>query len=165
MNVMAESREYRDPTPRTFEDFRHGDVIVTRGRTIESADFIAFAGLTGDYYPLHVDAHFASSTRFGQRVAHGPLTFSIAVGLVGMTDYYGDAIVALLEIQRLRALKPVLAGDTVSVRAEVIGHEAADNPRYGTLTVRYSVRNQREEEVMEFTQVMLARRQEAGHDG
>ena len=75
-----------------------------------------------------------------------------------MSGYYGDAIVALLEITRLRALAPVLAGDTVAVRAEVTGHEVGDNPKYGTLTVEYSVRNQREEEVMRFTQVMLARR-------
>jgi len=75
-----------------------------------------------------------------------------------MTGYYGDAIVALLEVERIRALKPVLAGDTLWVRSEVIGHEAGENPKYGTLTVEYSVRNQREEEVMHFTQTMLARR-------
>ncbi len=155
---MTDPRTFRDPTPRTFEDLRLGDIILTRGRTVETADFIAFAGLTGDYYPLHMDAEVAGATRFGERIGHGPLTFSIAVGLVGMTGYYGDAIVALLEITSLRALAPVLAGDTLSVRAEVVGHEAGDNPKYGTLSVDYSVRNQRDDEVMRFTQVMLARR-------
>ena len=115
---------------------------------------------------MHTDETHAAGTRFGARLAHGPLTFSIAVGLVGMTGYYGDGIVALLEITRLRALAPVLAGDTVHVRAEVTGHEAGENPKYGTITVEYSVRNQREEEVMRFTQVMLARRaQETGDRG
>jgi 3-hydroxybutyryl-CoA dehydratase len=155
---MTDARTYRDPTPKTFEDFQLGDVILTRGRTVETSDFIAFAGLTGDYYPLHMDAEVAGTTRFGARIAHGPLTFSIAVGLVGMTGYYGDAIVALLEIKSLRATAPVLAGDTLSVHAEVVGHEPGDNPKYGTLSVDYSVRNQRGDEVMRFTQVMLARR-------
>jgi acyl dehydratase len=156
---MSDDRVFRDPQPRAFEDFAVGDVILTRGRTVEHADFIAFAGLTGDHYPLHTDEHVAAQSRFGGRIAHGPLTFSIAVGLVGMTGYYGDGIVALLEISTLRALAPVLAGDTLSVRAEVVGHDAGDNPKYGKLSVAYSVRNQREEEVMQFTQIMLARRQ------
>lgn len=161
---MTDPRIFRDPEPRTFEDFQLGDVILSRGRTVEVADFITFAGLTGDHYPLHIDEHFAGETRFGARIAHGPLTFSIAVGLMGMTGYYGDGIVALLEITRLRALAPVLAGDTLSVRCEVVGCDAGDNPKYGTLTVLYSVRNQRDEEVMQFTQVMLARRQQLKED-
>ena len=157
-------REFTDPIARTFEDFALGDVIVTRGRTVETSDLITFAGLTGDHYPLHTDETYASATRFGTRLAHGPLTFSIAVGLVGMSGYYGDGIVALLEVTRLRALAPVRAGDTLSVRAEVTGHEAGENPKYGTLTVEYAVRNQREEEVMRFTQVMLARRSPGADD-
>jgi 3-hydroxybutyryl-CoA dehydratase len=155
---MTEPRTFKDPAPRTFEDFQLGDIVLTRGRTVETSDFIAFAGLTGDHYPLHIDAEVAGASRFGARIGHGPLTFSIAVGLVGMTGYYGDAIVALLEINSLRAIAPVLAGDTLSVRAEVIGHETGENPKYGTLSVDYSVRNQRGDEVMRFTQTMLARR-------
>lgn len=158
---------FRDPPERALEDFAVGDVILTRGRTIEASDLIAFAGLTGDHYPLHIDEEYAKATRFGSRIAHGPLTYAIAVGLVGMTGYYGDGIVALLEIQTLRALKPVQPGDTLSVRAEVEVCEPGDGPRYGTLHVRYSVRNQREEEVMTFLQIMLARRRtpSEGDDG
>ena len=158
------ARTYRDPQPRTFEDFALGDVILTRGRTLDTSDFTAFAGLTGDHYPLHIDEEYASATRFGTRIGHGPLSFTIAVGLVGMTGYYGDGIVALLEVQSLRALKPVMAGDTISVRAEVVGCDAGDNPKYGTLSVAYSVRNQRDEEIMQFTQVMLAKRATAAQE-
>jgi 3-hydroxybutyryl-CoA dehydratase len=152
------TRRFTDPPERFFEDFELGDVIVTRGRTVDASDLIAFAGLTGDYYPLHVDAEFAARTRFGARIAHGPLTQSIAVGLVGMTGYYGDGIVALIEVRSLRALLPVFAGDTLHVRAEVTAHEEGESPRFGQLEVTYSVRNQKEEEVMVFEQVMLARR-------
>jgi 3-hydroxybutyryl-CoA dehydratase len=159
-------RVHRDPAAKTFDDFAVGDVCITRGRTVDIGDITNFAGLTGDYYPLHIDAEFGNSTRFGSRIAHGPLTFAIAVGLVGMSGFYGDAIVALLEINGLRALKPVLPGDTLTVHATVTACEVDEaRPRNGTLSVEYSVRNQREEEVMKFLQTMLARREDVARNG
>ncbi|MDD2741637.1 MAG: MaoC/PaaZ C-terminal domain-containing protein [Rhodocyclaceae bacterium] len=154
-------RIFRDPSAKSFDDFLLGDVVVTRGRTVDIGDLTVFAGLTGDHYPLHIDEEFGKGTRFGTRIAHGPLTFAIAVGLVGMSGFYGDAIVALLEITNLRALKPVIPGDTLKVHAEVVELDAVSHPKYGTLRVRYSVRNQREEEVMSFLQSMLAKRRPA----
>jgi 3-hydroxybutyryl-CoA dehydratase len=151
-------RQWSDPQEKFYEDFAVGEALVTRGRTIDLADLTAFAGLTGDHYPLHTDEEFASKSRFGTRIAHGPLTFAIAVGLVGMSGFYGNAIVALLEVLSLRALKPVTPGDTVHVRAEVLELREGSNRKYGELHVGYSVRNQRDEEVMAFRQVMLARR-------
>lgn len=152
------SRQFSDPQGKTFDDFAVGDTMVTRGRTIDIGDITNFAGLTGDYYPLHIDEEHGKATRFGTRIAHGPFTFAIAVGLVGLSGFYGDAITALIEVQGLRALKPVIAGDTLKVHAEVVELTPGDNPKYGQIGVRYSVRNQREDEVMQFTQVMLARR-------
>lgn len=156
---VTEPRTFTDPASRVFEDFALGDRIVTRGRTVDIGDVTTFAGLTGDHYPLHTDAVYVQATPFGERIAHGPLTFSLAVGLVGMTGYYGDAIVALVEVERLRALKPVRAGDTLRVHAEVVETSVDESrPRYGLLRVRYRVMNQQDEEVMEFIQSMLARR-------
>ena len=151
-------RVFSDPQQKWFEDFERGDVMMTRGRTIDISAIGNFAELTGDFYPLHIDEEFAKGTRFGTRVAHGPFTFTIAVGLVGSSGFYGDAITALLEIRSLRATKPVIAGDTLKVHAEVIDLTPGDNPKYGTIGVNYSVRNQRDEEVMVFQQYMLARR-------
>lgn len=155
----ALSRTFVDPEPKWFEDFALGDTMTTRGRTVDIGDITNFAGLTGDHYQLHTDAAFMASNRFGQRVAHGPLTFSIAVGLVGLSGFYGDAITALIEITSLRATKPVFAGDTLHVVASVAVHDAS-GPRYGTLGVTYSVRNQSDEEVMTFLQTMLAKRRQ-----
>ena len=151
-------RVWNDPQEKTFEDFEVGEVVLTRGRTVDMGDLTAFAGLTGDHYPLHMDEEYAKGTRFGTRIAHGPLIFAFAVGLVGMSGFYGNAIVALVEVKSLRALKPVVPGDSVKVRAEVAELSTGNNPKYGTVQVNYSVRNQREEEVMSFVQVMLARR-------
>ncbi len=155
-------REFADPPRRSFEDFQLGDVVVTRGRTVDIGDITQFAGLTGDYYPLHIDEELGKAGRFGGRIAHGPLTFSIAVGLVGLTNFYGDAIVALLGIDGMRALAPVRAGDTLRVRAEATTVEAGENPKYGTLGMTYTVLNQRDETVMTFVQTMLARRRPEG---
>lgn len=151
-------RTWSDPQDKFFEDFELGERLVTRGRTLDVGDLTLFAGLTGDHYPLHTDEQYARSTRFGTRIAHGPLTFAIAVGLVGMSGFYGNAIVALIEVEGLKALKPVTPGDTVRVRAEVAALRPGDNPKYGFLQVNYSVRNQHDEEVMVFKQSMMARR-------
>jgi acyl dehydratase len=143
---------------RRFEDFPVGTVCITGGRTVDISDISMFAGLTGDHYPLHTDEQYASATQFGGRIAHGPLTFSIAVGLVALSGFYGDAIVALREVAAIRALKPVRPGDTVHVRAEVVAAEPARKPEQGTLSVDYQVINQRDETVMTVRMVMLAKR-------
>jgi acyl dehydratase len=151
-------RMWNDPLERTYEDFALGDTVITRGRTVDIGDISMFSGLTGDHYPLHTDEEYGKSTRFGTRIAHGPLTFALAVGLVAMSGFYGNAITELVEVKSLRALKPVIPGDTLKVHAEVVELSAGHNPKYGTLHVNYSVRNQREDEVMAFLQIMLARR-------
>lgn len=153
MNALQEKR---------FEDFAKGETVVSPGRTIDVADINLFAGLTGDFYPLHVDEVAASATRFGGRIAHGPLTFVMAVGLVGLSGFLGDAIVALLEVRSIKALKPVRPGDTVRVHVNVVGCEPGSKPQYGTLELDYSVRNQEDVEVMTCTMVMLARRRDQG---
>lgn len=146
------------PPPRALEDFTVGEVMETLGRTIEAADLVAFAGLTGDHYPLHTDEEYAKQTRFGGRIAHGPLTFSLAVGQVALSGWYGDAIVALLEGGPLRATGPVRPGDTIRVLCTVTAVEPHKRPDCGVLHVHYDVRNQVDESVMTFPWVMLARR-------
>ncbi|HKS98651.1 MAG TPA: MaoC/PaaZ C-terminal domain-containing protein [Rugosimonospora sp.] len=152
----------------TFEDFAVGDEVRTPGRTVDTGDITAFAGLTGDHYPLHTDEEYCRGTRFGGRIAHGPLTFGLAVGLVARSGFLGDAIVAFVECQGLRALAPVRPGDTIRVRAVVAGAEPGSRPRYGTLRIDYTVSNQKDEEVMRFRMVLLAHRAapvEADGDG
>ncbi len=150
-------RMFTDPQEKWFEDFELGDCMITRGRTVDIGDITNFAGLTGDHYQLHTDAAFMEKGRFGQRIAHGPLTFSLAVGLVGGSGFYGDAIAALVEITGLKATKPVFSGDTVNVIAEVTALDAS-GAKYGTIAVSYTVKNQNGEDVMTFLQTMLAKR-------
>jgi len=158
---MAEDASPAWPVERALEDFKPGDFVISPGRTIEAADISAFAGLTGDFYPLHVDEEFAKSRQFNGRIAHGPLTFGIATGLVFLSGYYGMAIKAMLECRQLRALKAVYPGDTIRVKATIAEIGEWKSPKLGTLTVDYSVFNQREEEVMTYTIVMLASKRNA----
>lgn len=143
----------------TFDDFTVGDSVVTAGRTVDVGDLTVFAGLTGDHYPLHTDEEFGRSTPFGGRIAHGPLTYALAVGLVGLSGFLGDAIVAFLECQSLRALAPVRPGDTIRVRAEVVQATPGRRPHQGVLHFDYTVLNQKDEEVMRCRMVLLARRE------
>lgn len=147
-----------------FEDFAVGDTAVSPGRTVDVGDITAFAGLTGDHYPLHVDEEYGRGTRFGGRIAHGPLTFALAVGQAALSGFLGDAITAFLECQGMRALAPVRPGDTIRVRVEVADAEAT-KPKYGVLHLDYTVLNQKDEEVMRFRMVLLARREQGDQDG
>src|SRR5207302_9485604 len=98
MTASATQTGHSSAAGKVFEDFAVGETIVSPGRTIEAADITALAALTGDFYPLHVDEQWERDTRFGGRIAHGPPTFSIAVGLVGLSGFYGNAVEALLGV-------------------------------------------------------------------
>lgn len=142
-----------------FEDFAVGDSVLTAGRTVDVSDITAFAGLTGDHYPLHTDDEYCRAhTSFGGRIAHGPLTYSLAMGLVGLSGFLGDAVVAMRELRELRALAPVRPGDTVRVRAEVSELAPARRPQHGQVTLDYTVLNQKDEEVMRFRMTVVAHR-------
>src|SRR5260370_15792300 len=64
-----------------FEEFTEGMTIQTRGRTITEADIVNFAGVSGDYNPMHTDAEYSKDHEYKARVAHGALVFSVATGL------------------------------------------------------------------------------------
>jgi 3-hydroxybutyryl-CoA dehydratase len=153
-------RVFRDPAHRCFEDFEDGAVVRTRRRTIDASDLTRFAALVGNYYPLHIDAELARASRFGARLAHGSLVMSMAIGLFEMTGYFGDAVVAMLEMNHVRALHPVHPGDTLQVEVRVSPEttEQTGTSRHGVLVLGYTVLNERSIEVMTFEQRVLVRR-------
>lgn len=126
--------------PYSFDDFRVGMRIESQGLTVTEAHIIQFAGLTGDFNPIHVDEEFARGTVFGGRVAHGLLTLSLAVGL--FAPLVAGTTIALLEASA-RFLKPVRAGDTIHVTSEVIDKRQSDKYDGGVVAFRHEVRNQR----------------------
>lgn len=142
-----------------WEDFPVGKTVTTAGVTVTESHLVQFSGLTGDWYPVHTDAEWAAQTPFGQRIAHGPLTFSLAVGCMFQSQFYGDAIVAWLGADQIRATAPVFIGDTVHVVATVTSSRAS-KPSRGIVSLEYKVRNQRGEDVMFLALNMLMRSRE-----
>lgn len=99
-----------------FEELSLGQTATIR-KTISESDILAYAGLTGDFNPLHVDAEYAARTRFGTRIAHGMLTAGLVSHVLGMR-LPGTGAIYLG--QSLRFTAPVRAGDTIEARAEVV---------------------------------------------
>ena len=95
-----------------WEDFSIGDEVDTQAITITEAHLVNWAGLTMDYYPLHMDEEYAKTTIFRGRIAHGPLIFSMAIGLVYLSGIYGDSIVAWLGVENMKLPAPVRIGDS-----------------------------------------------------
>ncbi|MEV6140055.1 MaoC/PaaZ C-terminal domain-containing protein [Nocardia sp. NPDC051990] len=143
-----------------WEDLDRGDVIRGTGMTITDAHLIQWAGLTGDIVPLHLDKEYASTTRFGERIVHGPLTLALTLGLATQSGYFNN-VVAWLGLDELRAQRPVLVGDTVHPEAELIETRPTKNPDQGIWTFAYTMFNQRSESVMAFRSSLLIRRRPA----
>ena len=121
----------------TLGELRVGDSAQAT-KTISAADILAFAELSGDFNPIHVDASFAAACGFERPVAHGALAIGVAAGILG-TMLPGLGTVALCVGVEFRA--PVLAWDAVTARAEVV---EVDGGR-GEATIDLTWTNQRGE--------------------
>lgn len=121
-----------------LEALEEGQAFVTRGRTVTEADVVAFAGLTGDFHPQHADAVWAASSAFGQRIAHGMLVLSFAVGLVPL---HPERVIALRRITDVVFKRPVLFGDTIHVEGKVRAITRVTDDA-GLVTCALSVLNQ-----------------------
>ena len=138
-----------------FDDFTLGERFQSPGRTLGDAHFLLFAGLTGDNHPIHYDEDYARRTQFGARVAHGLLVMAMsALGASAYAQRLEASMIAFVE-QGCRFRKPVLLGDTVHAEFEVAGLERKGDR--GVLRLRVSLRNQRNEEVLEGHHVYLLR--------
>lgn len=122
---------------RFFEDYSVGERYESLARTIDQADINLFAGLTLDLHPAHVDAVFAER-RYGGRLAHGMLTFSLVTGLT--VEYNFRAI--SYGYDRVRFPAAVRAGDTISAVSEVTELREHRDPMYGLVVKRYTASRQ-----------------------
>ena len=129
-----------------FEDYIPDEKRVTTGRTITETDFVVHAGHTGDFFPHHMDAEFCKTQPFGQRIAHGTMTFAIGVGLTA-TQINPRAFTYGYE--RLRFPTPVHIGDTIHT-VVTIGTTKPDPRRagFGQVTEITETKNQDDKTVM-----------------
>ncbi len=141
---------------RYFEEFEIGESIETPARTITEADVVTFAGLSGDYNPLHTDAEFAKETMFGERVAHGLLGLSIVSGLAWRTGFMEGTADALISVET-KFRNPVKFGDTIRARFEVKQKKAMKRMGGGFVTFSIVVLNQRDETIQKGDWTVLIR--------
>jgi acyl dehydratase len=143
---------------RYFDEFAVGEVLVTGRRTIDGGDVSRFAGLTGDFNPLHIDAEFAKTTPFGERVAHGILTLAVSNGQQNLGGWFEGTTLALLGLDRLKFMTPVKFGDTVRTEMTVTEVRPSSKADRGVIVVDVAVKNQRDETVCSYQETVLMRR-------
>ncbi len=124
---------------KNYEDIKIGDKSVF-SKTITEADIFAFAGITGDFNPLHVDEKFAKKSMFKGRIAHGMLSAGLICNT--LTDMIGLGGVHISQSVRFKA--PVKIGDTVQVESEVTDLKLTKN----RLIIKSTLTNQDEVVVM-----------------
>ena len=141
-----------------WEEWDVGAEFVSSARTITESDIVNFAGISGDYNPLHIDEEFCKNTQFGTRIAHGPLIYSIAAGLLFQLHLYDDTLIAFLGFDSLKFTKPVKIGDTVHARVEVLEKRETSKTDRGVMKRLLQVLNQKNEIVQEGVQAFLLKR-------
>ncbi|MDF1748311.1 MAG: MaoC/PaaZ C-terminal domain-containing protein [Alphaproteobacteria bacterium] len=118
-----------------------GQSVETPGRTIGECDIHAFAGLVGDFTPIHMDDVFAQSTPYGARIAHGPLTMSTMIGMATQTGFFGDRVIGLLNLN-WDFSKPVKIGDTIRSKLTIEDIRATSKPGRAITRFLFDVINQ-----------------------
>jgi acyl dehydratase len=143
---------------RFFEDWKIGEEFETGSRTISETDIVIYAGLSGDFNPLHVNEEFAKKSVFGTRVAHGFLIHSISIGLINQMGYFDGTVMAQLGHKNISFLKGVIPGDTVKVKCKVIELRETSNRERGIITFEATIVNQRNEEVAKSERVLMIKK-------
>ncbi len=150
--------------PQLFlEDLEVGSAFETPRRTITEADVVAFAGLSGDYNPLHTDDEFAKSGPFGRRIGHGVLTLAVLTGLWDRLGLLAGSVEAFYGIDRLRFTRPVFFGDTIHATVKVVGKK--EREKNGLVAFSNEVVNQRGETVLVCDTQVVVRKKRAGASG
>jgi len=143
-----------------WEDLELNERVFGPGITITDGHLVQWAGLTGDWVSLHLDAEYAATLPFRERIAHGPLTMSLSLGLLTQTGIFGN-VSAWLGVDQVRAIRPVLIGDTIRPQAELVLSRETKRPDLGIWTFQYQTSNQHDEVVMTFSGSFMVSRRHA----
>jgi len=137
-----------------FQDFQIGDSFRSPGRTVTEADTVLFAGLSGDFNPLHMDEDFASRSPYGRRMAHGALVQSFMTGLIARLGLFEGTTVALRRLDS-KFKKPAFFGDTLWATITVSRKKELRGQNQGLVFFSTSMTNQEEKTVAEGTWTVL----------
>ncbi|MCA9882047.1 MAG: MaoC family dehydratase N-terminal domain-containing protein [Anaerolineae bacterium] len=148
------SGELEAPRGLYFEEFEVGAKMRTRGRTITEADLVQFAALTGDFNPMHTDAEYCKTSFMGQRVAHGMLTLSYAVGQAYQLGILERTVLGFRSLE-MKFSVPVYIGDTIHVEIEVADKKEARRLGGGTVDLTIRIVNQEGKVIQRGTLTLL----------
>ncbi|MEA2245787.1 MAG: hypothetical protein QOH46_316 [Solirubrobacteraceae bacterium] len=144
-----------------FEDVEVGMRFESPARTITEADVVNFAGVSGDFNPLHTDEAFAATTPYGRRIAHGMLALSVVTGLRQRMGVFDGTLLGFLEIRSWKFRRPVFPGDTIRAVTSVAELRETSKPDRGVMIQGIEVLNQEDEVVQDGEFVTLLRRRAA----
>jgi acyl dehydratase len=132
------------PRGKYFEEFEIGQEIFSAGRTISEADIVNFAGLTWDTNPMHTDAEYSKATMYGERIAHGMLGLSYAIGLMWQLGFMEGTVMAFMGLE-MKFKAPVKIGDTIQAAAKIKQKREMKPMGGGLVVIELRVLNQRNE--------------------
>jgi len=127
-----------------FEDFQIGQQFVSPARTITETDVMLFAGLSGDYNPLHTDAEFAKKTIFKERIAYGLLGLAVVSGFHFRMGIFEGTAIAFLGVN-WHFCAPIFLGDTVHCKITIIEKRESKKPDRGIIVREVELINQKGE--------------------
>ena len=100
-----------------------------------------FAGISGDYHPLHTDEGFAKKSQFGGRIAHGMLTLTVMSGLMHAAGIASAQSMAFLSLTNWNFRAPVYLGDTITIKISVADKHESKKPDRGVITFHCQIVN------------------------
>src|SRR5438045_1768491 len=130
-----------------FDDVEVGQEWISLGRTLTESDIINFAGLSGDFNPIHTDHEFAKTTPYRRPIAHGILVWAVGSGLG--VNYPPMRTLAFLSIRDWEFKGPVYIGDTIRVRSSILEKQVRGRGRRGVIVWRRQITNQEGKVVQE----------------
>ena len=123
-----------------FDDVEVGQEWESGGRTVTEADIVNYAGISGDFNPIHVDHEFAKTTPFRRPIAHGLLVLTIGSGLG--VNCPAMRTLAFLQVREWNFREPVFIGDTVRLKSRLLEKTLRGRGRRGEMVWYRAVVNQ-----------------------
>lgn len=142
-----------------FEDIELGARFETETHIVTAADIAAFADVTRDHHPLHLDKAYAISRGFPTVIAHGLFGLSLMEGLKSKLKLYDETSIASLGWDNVRFERPAIEGDQLHVRFRFVEKRPTRNPARGIVVEELELINQRGEIVTQarHTSLILTR--------
>ena len=128
--------------PHHYEDFEEGEEFISVGRTVTESDFVMHSALSGDWTELHTNKEYAEEQDFGERIAHGPMTFVQATGFVYRTGIVERTAYAFLGMNYMDLPNPVNIGDTIQLEMEVSNKKEVGRDDVGLVVLDTEMENQ-----------------------